>query len=461
MLALYKKNTVWSVCFHIVLCGVLFSYTQGVFTTSSSTVSIALNWGSSSATYITLFTTFIPVGALIGALLSGRLMNILGRRKSIMFTDLLIICSSFITILPTTATFGIGRLFSGIAAGLFLTISPVYVNETAPDEMLEKVGPLVQISTIVGIVFAYVMGLPLPTEDDSASALSWWWIVMFLTPAGIALYQLCYFLLVWTHESPLWLLRKGRTDETRAALSMIYTEAGLEIGLKRFSIQLETENDEDIERPREVTYWEIFLSKPLRKMLRVGVLLGVIQQSSGINAAIYYSTKIFTDIGEGDYIARLLTVGTGFVFLASSIVAIPLLSRFGRKPMLISGEMLLCANFFVLALLTSSDSSPISAVVVGVMLVFVFFAYSLGATLWLYLGEVMFEKVLSISNTANLAWDAVVSSTFPVIVEYAGINYAFGLFGVCMIAAAIYCHIDLVETRNRTKPEIHKLMLQT
>jgi MFS transporter, SP family, arabinose:H+ symporter len=468
----YRASSVWTICLHIVLSGIIFSYTQGVFNTSANSVASCLEWGSTKDTYIAVFTSFIPLGALLGALLAGNIMNTYGRRKATMFSDILFICSSSLTVIPTTATFGIGRLITGIAVGILQTVSPVFVNEIAPDEMIPQVGPLVQISTILGLVFAYSLGLPLPTGDYDKHSMSWWWIFMFLFPAVLATYQLFYFLCIHKLDTPLWLYRNGKNDEMMKALQTVYTEEGISIGLKRFRIG-ENENEELLNEDKEkhedaelgkenkedgVSIGEVIRSRRYRKMLRIGIALGIIQQLSGINAMVYYSTKVYDHLGESTFEARLLTVITGGIFFIASCFSLLILNFYGRKPVLIIGEILIAVDFIGLGILAQISGSPTGLMVLCVMLFFVIFSFSLGATLWIYLGETLIEKVASIAVAAMFFGDFVVSLAFPYMVDNVGLAYCAYFFAACMIASAFYCKYNLIETKDKTKPEIHELM---
>ena len=242
---------------------------------------------------------------------------------------------------------------------------------------------------------------------------------------------------------------------------MIYTEEGVQSGLQRFL----PESNKDVnstnnisDDQKQTTYKEIFTEAKYRKMLRVGILLGTIQQVSGINAGIFYSTSIFKELGGGAFMSKVYTFITGLIFMISSLASIPLLTRFGRRALLISGQILLAIDLSLLGILTSFDIAPIYVLIIGVILIFVFFSYSLGSTLWLHCGEALIEKIMGISATVNLLWVCIVTASFPIIVEYLGINYAFLFFAVCMVLGAIYCCFDIIETKDKTKPEIFSRM---
>lgn len=189
----YYPKKVWGLALHIVISGFLFCYTLGVFNSCAKNVGESLNWGDMQDTYTTVFSAIVPVGALLGAMITGNVMNHYGRRKCVMMTDVLFMIGSGIIIIPTTASFGIGRFLTGVGAGVFMTIPPSFVNEVTPDEMIPQVGPLVQLSTNLGLIFAYGFGLPLPTSDYKESGWNNWWIFMFAFPGIVSLYQFCYF----------------------------------------------------------------------------------------------------------------------------------------------------------------------------------------------------------------------------------------------------------------------------
>lgn len=451
----YYPSKVWKISFHIVISGFLFCYTFGVFNPSALNISASLGWGSMESTYITIFSFFVTVGALIGASISGSMMSRIGRRKSVMLADLIMIFASGLSCIPFTATFSIGRFIAGFAAGIFMTVPPSFVNEITPDEMLPKTGPLVQMSTNMGLIFAYGLGLVLPTSDYSSNKMNEWWIVMFAFPGFIAIYQFSYFYLFCKHDSPLWLLEKGKKEESIQSLAMVYTKEGINEGLKRFSKStLNLEEGLLTEKHEEIPFKSLFSLKKYKKMMRIGVILAIIQQVSGINAGVFYSTSIYMKISGSVFEARLYTFITSIVFLLASAISIPLLGIFGRVSLLFSGQVLLAIDLCVLGVFVVIGTVPDGLMVAGVMLIFVFFAYSLGSTLWMYLGEACIDKALGVSATVNLIFVCIVTGLFPVVVQNLGIQYAFFFFGGCMVLGSIYSKFDLVETKGKSKQEV-------
>ena len=193
-------------------------------------------------------------------------------------------------------------------------------------------------------------------------------------------------------------------------------------------------------------------------MIRNGVMLGILQQLSGINAVTFYSTSIFEKLGGGVFMSRVYTCTLGVTIFISSIVSIPLLKRFGRKTLLVSGQLFLAIDLFLLGMFTLFDI-PFIISTIGIFLILVFFSYSLGATLWTYCGETLFDKIMGILGTVNLISTCIIAAVFPITVQYLGIYFAFFFFSGCMFGGVLYCLSDLIETKGKVKSEILAVML--
>ncbi|OMJ89584.1 hypothetical protein SteCoe_8206 [Stentor coeruleus] len=449
----YKEKYLLVAVLHIALCGFLFAYTLSVMNTCADNISASLDWGDNQDSYVTLFSTLVPIGAVFGGMTAGILSNKYGRRGSIMIADSVMFFGSCIVVLPSTWSFGIGRFITGVASGFFLTIAPVFINEITPDELIPTYGPIVQITNNIGVVVAYFLGLPLPSEDYNDDDFNNWWIFMLFVPGILSFYQFCYFLLCNKHESPLWLLRYEKKDEAIIALKQVYDDEDLEKGIKRFDRSSKEDAKLINSGEKEYSYFEIFKLKKFRKMLRVGIILGIIQQFSGVNSAVIYSTYIFEELGGSTYMARIYTIITVIVFFMGCFLSILLLNKFGRKTMLIFGTISLSIVMFLLGIVTLFEFHIIFAVIL-ISAVYVFFTVSLGATLWTYIGEALTEKIASVSSTVILSMVCVVSGLFPVFTEMFGIYYCFFFFSLCMALGSIYIWIDITETRGKTKNQI-------
>lgn len=453
-----KKPKVWALAMHIAIANFNFCYSLGVFNTCSDNVSFTLNWGSMKNTYIAIFSTMIPAGAFLSSLFAGYLLTKYGRRGSIIIADLIFILGCLFSSLPYTPSFGLGRFLCGIGSGLFLTTSPMYLNEITPDSMVPQTGPLIQIFNSAALIVAFGLGLMLPTDNFNKSNLNSLWSFMFIFPGVLALYQLMYFIFIMKLDSPKWYLDNGLRNKAKEALSYIYMPESIDVGLMRFRI---LRNDTEMSEERLiVTFKDIFTDKKYRKMLRIGIMLAIIQQMSGINAAIFYSTEIFNRIGGNIAMARVYTFIMGIANMAAGMFTMPLLKRFGRKTLMISGQyalMLVCA---LLGIFSENVSVNSAFSLVCVYLYIIFFTYSMAGTLWTYLGELCIDKALAVTTAVNLLFTCLITISFPFAAIELGISVVFFFFAGMLLISIFYCHWDLVETKDKTKPEIMRLIFR-
>ncbi|OMJ66024.1 hypothetical protein SteCoe_37287 [Stentor coeruleus] len=458
MPAYIKKSNVWALAMHIAIANFNFCYSLGVFNTCSDNVSFTLNWGSMKNTYIAIFSTMIPAGAFLSSLFAGYLLSKYGRRGSMIIADFVFILGCLFSSLPYTFAFGLGRFLCGLGSGLFLTISPIYLNEITPDSMVSQTGPLIQIFNSAALIVAFGLGLMLPTENFNKSKLNGLWSFMFIFPGALALYQLVYFIFIMKFDSPKWYLDNGLRNKAYEALSYSYMPESINVGMMRFSI---VRNEADASEERLIiSFKDIFTDKKYRKMLRIGIMLAIIQQLSGINAAIFYSTEIFNRIGGNIAMARIYTFIMGIANMAAGMCTMPLLRKFGRKTLMISGQYALMFVCTLLGIFSEPVSVNSAFSLICVYLYIVFFTYSMAGTLWTYLGELCIDKALAVATTVNLLFTCIITIAFPFAAIELGISVVFFFFAGMLLISIFYCHWDLIETKDKTKPEIMRLIFR-
>jgi MFS family permease len=452
-----KTENLEVVCLHIVIGGLLFAYNLSVLNTSIENIASSLDWGDNKEIYIIFSNSLVPIGAFTGGLLTGWYSNY-GRRFTVQSCDILTIFSSILTLIPLTEVFLSGRFLIGVASGSFLTICPVYVSELTPSNLMSRYGPYIQISTDVGVLLAYLLCLPLPTSDYSDHWLNNWWRFMLGLPGVIALYQLFYFSFIFKHESPEWLLLHGKQAEAVKVFEDLFPEDDPSIYL---SMRKNSEEEESERLIREdYGLVALFKIRKYRKPLVLAVGLAIIQQCSGINAAIIYSSYIFQEFGGSVRSSRIYTICSGVVFLVSAASSIVWLNYFGRKTLLIVGQGFLSLVMAGLGLCSFLDW-PVGVSVGLLNAFYLFYSFSLGAALWTYLGEVMNEKLMSVSTSVNFFFVCVVAFTFPLVSEEAGIHFYFFFFSVSMIFGIVFTWVYLIETQGMTREEIRKVFYAT
>jgi len=442
------KRLKW-VIFHISIGGYLFSYNLTILNSSIENIACTLNWNSHKTLFFILSNFLMPLGALLGGLNTGWLSSTYGRRYTILLSDSIMVLGTVLSIIPFTETFLIGRLLLGAASGMLLTILPVYINELIPESLIPSFGPFVQISTDVGLVSAYIICLPLPTSNYSENWLNNWWIFMMVFPGLLSIYQFWYFLSVFSFDSPVWYLQQGKKQEALKVFEYLYPDEDSEDVLRKGEIAEETDG---LLLEEKSSYMSLFTDKRYKKLLVIAIALAVIQQLSGINMCVMYSSYVFNKVGNTVLMSRIYTTVSGLVFLVASLSSIPLLSRFGRKTLILFGEFTLSLTMLGLGLIILFDlNSILSVIFIG--LFYIFYAFTLGAALWTYLSELMTEKLMSVSTSVNFLLVCIVSLIFPVVAETFELAYPFFFFSFAMLAGLWFSWQYLIETKGKSRKE--------
>ncbi|OMJ67089.1 hypothetical protein SteCoe_35845 [Stentor coeruleus] len=454
----YKKPKVWFSAFNAALGSLLFSYNIGVFTSCQPCVSAALNWGNDKDTYIPIMSALLPLGAMFGALFSGYMAKFIGRRQNLIIADLIIIIASIASIIPYTLSFGIGRFLSGFSIGNFSMLCPLYINEISPIEITGRIGSMVMLFGCLGTLFAFSFALILPTSDYNNDPLNNIWIAMFLFQGLVALIQLILFLTIFKHETAPWLANKGYKDQAQRSLKFLYYEEYAKQVFERIDNSSKINDSEiNLENNYDFTYKEIFTcAKGTTKAMRVGVLISVIQQFAGINAIMMYATTIFNEFGSGVFMARVFTTVTGIVKLLAVFGLLPLIDSVGRRTVLVFGciAMGICLGamgffsmykvYFVIPFL-------------AIEMYLAFFVVSIGPICWVYSGEILPSRGMSICTGINWFSAFIVVLFFPFVVKVIGLSYTFWIFTAFNLGGALYFKFDMIETKGLAKKDIREL----
>lgn len=426
--------------------GLLFGYDTGVI--SGALLYIEKDFRLSDAMQ-GLVVSAVTLGALVGALAGGTLADRIGRRSTNIGAGLLFILASLIcAFAPGVPILIGGRLVVGLAIGLTSVAAPMYIAEVAPARIRGSMVTLFQLAITIGIVVAYGVD-----EGFSASG-SWRWMLGLAVIPG----ALLAFGLIPMPSSPRWLMRQGREDEARAVLEKI--RAGAEV---------EPEIDEiraDVEAEGSGT-WRDLGARSLRPALSVGVGLAVFQQVTGINAVLYYAPKIFQSAGfSSDFVALAATIGIGVVNVLATFIAIWLVDRAGRRPLLIVGTAGMTLTLAVLGF-AFDESAAATPEWLGVLTIVclsvyvVFFAFSLGPIVWLMISEIFPSQyrapAMAVSAASNWAANFVVSLTFPMLRAAVGSSATFFLYAAFGVLAVVFIVARVPETRGRTLEEIEAL----
>jgi len=430
--------------------GLLFGFDTGV-------INVALpfikhQWDL-SATAEAWAVSAVLVGGMAGSLLSGRLADALGRKRINLLASLIFVLGSIITaIAPSPDVLIGGRLMLGLAIGIVSFSVPLYIAEIAPSEIRGRLVTFFQLAITIGILVSYLVGYAFADSENG-------WRLMFW--AGFVPAAILFIGMFFVPESPRWLVSKGRTEEARAVLTRLHETDKVETEFN----QIKKVNDE--EKTRKVDWRELF-TRRLRIPLLIGIGIFLIQQFSGINAVIYYSTRIFGLAGfDSNATAIMATVGVGVVNTLSTLVAVRFLDQWGRKPLLYVG---LIGTAFSLATIAfafyfreSLGTELLRILSVGGVYVYIFFfAISLGPLGWLLISEVYPLRIrgfaTSLGSFYHWFFDFWVSFTFPLLAASAlGTNGGIFMIytAVCLIGL-LFARFIVFETKGLSLEDIEK-----
>lgn len=422
------------------LGGMLFGYDIGVI--SGAILFIQKDF-SLSPGMEEIVVSSVLLGSLVGALVGGLLADRLGRR-SLLIATAIVFCVGGIgaALAPGTTSLVAARIIAGTAIGVASFVAPMYISEIAPVKIRGKLVSVNQVALTSGIVISYLI------DYAFAGSHAWrWMFALSVVPAaafGIGL--------IFVPESPRWLVGRGNTDRARAVLLKI-----------RPAEQVDTELGEISDSAaQQKASWSELLTPALRPAMIVGIGLAVAQQVTGINTVIYYAPTIFKFAGlSSASVAILASVGVGAVNLVLTLVAMQLIDRVGRRPLLLVSLAGMAVSLFVLGLAFSLKqfSGNLGWIAVTSLMVYVgSFAVGLGPVFWLILSEIyplrIRGRAMSIGTLANWAFNLLVAITFLTLTHALGKAGAFWLYGVITIGAWLFAFFTVPETKGKTLEQI-------
>lgn len=383
------------------------------------------------------------VGCLAGSAVAGHLTDRFGRRKLLLYAALLFCVSSVWTALPRSLVeFAAGRITAGLAIGVASVLAPMYIAEIAPPEMRGRMVTLNQMAIVTGIVLSYLVNWALSGLGPS----SWRW--MFAT-ASVP--SAAFFLaLLFIPESPRWLMRWKREDEAQRILARVAGPVVAAAEVKQIRESLAEESG---------GYRELF-SPAMRRPLLVAVLLAILSQVTGINTVIYYGSLLLKEHGGrgGAADAMGANVMVGIVNFLATIVAISLIDRVGRKPLLLVGSAGMGVLLVALAFCLRLNPVPADLVLALILGYVAFFALSLGPGTWVYISELfptaIRGRAMSVATLSLWGACTLITMTFLTLVNTFGAGGAFLIYASLCAVTFVFVLKLAPETKGRTLEEI-------
>ncbi len=422
------------------LGGVLFGFDIAIITGAGPFLKahfklddLGLGWAFSSLLF----------GCVAGSMFTGTLADRFGRRTALLWAAAFFALTSALTALaPTFALFIAARCLGGLAVGAVSIVSPLYIAEISPPRSRGRFGALYQMSVVTGILLSYLTNYWL----RDAGAANWRW--MFLTGTVPAIIFLI--LLLRTPETPRYLIMTGKDSEAQRVLGRILDSDAVPLEFQRIRSSF----------AHRAPGWANLLRPGIRRAVAVSFFLAILVHVSGVNTVIDYAPSIFQEAGwkiDAALFATFLVGVTNFVFTLASFWMI---DRWGRKPLYITGSLVMAATLAGLTVLSSTNSFKGVLVPAFVMTYLAFFACCIGPVFWTLVPEIFPNHIRGAAMTVPVLtqWvaNAFVVLLFPLAFHRLGKSITFAFLALMALLQAVFTWFYLPETKNKTLESIER-----
>ncbi|RKD86016.1 D-xylose transporter XylE [Mangrovibacterium diazotrophicum] len=466
-----KQSNFFIIAITIVatLGGLLFGYDTAVISGTVGSLDVffikPMGLGETAAnSQLGFIVSSALIGCIIGGISGGLVSLKLGRRNGLILAAILFFISALGSSYPEMffRPFGEGdhtfywhfviyRIIGGIGVGLASMLSPMYIAEIAPANIRGRLVSFNQFAIIFGMLVVYFVNYAIARQGDDSWLNTIGWRYMFgseMIPAGLFLV-----LLLFVPATPRFMALKGNDEK---ALQVLCKINGPERGK-----QVLTEIKQTLTTTSSGKLFSFgFL------VIVIGILLSAFQQFVGINVVLYYAPEIFKTMGSGTDTALLQTIIVGIINLSFTVVAILTVDKFGRKPLMIIGAAGMA--FFMFALGFAFFFQQVGLAALIFMLGYVAcFAVSWGPVVWVLLAEIFPNRVrgraMAVAVAAQWISNWLVSWSFPImnkssfLVENFHNGFAYWIYGVMGVLAALFMWKFVPETKGKTLEEMEQL----
>jgi len=458
----HREGSIWYlslICLVASLGGLLFGFDTAVI---SGTVSLVESLFGLSKLEVGWFTSSALVGCILGALVAGSLGDRYGRKPVLVVAGILFLVSGVGSAIPPTFGFLImARLVCGIGVGIASVLSPMYISEFAPPHIRGRLVALYQFSIVTGILLAYLSNWLLQSWSvthagayDETGILNKILVTeVWRSMLGMEIIPAIVFLLLlaFVPESPRWLIQQGFEERGKVILQKIS-------GMRTAKHELE-EIKESLGQKRGKLK-DLF--KPgLKTALMVGIGLSVFGQLTGVNAVIYYGPLILEQAGIQFGNALQFQIILGLINLVFTILAMLVIDKLGRRPLLIGGMMVVVVTLVLAGILFSAGRPDTTLIVVVLGVYIAAIAFSICAVIWVLTPEVFPNSVrgraMSLATFSNWLTNALAAYLFPWYVATFGMHVGFFTFAVICLIATVFFWRFVPETKGMSLEQIELL----
>jgi sugar porter (SP) family MFS transporter len=441
--------------------GFLFGYDSAVINGAVPGIQATFQSGSAATGFA---VASILIGCAIGALFAGRIADLLGRRQTLLITGAVFTLSALWTgYVGSETAFNAARFVSGMAVGAASVVSPAYIAEISPASMRGRLTALNQMGIVVGIFTALLMDYVVARAAGGVTQSFWLgleaWRWMFLTEVvpAVALVLAAW----WIPESPRYLVANRREAEALAVMQRISPS----VGPAKIAEIKETFAGE--RKPRLADL--LGPDNRLLPIVWIGIALSCLQQFVGINVIFYYGTTLWEAVGFSDADSLLINIISSTINVAATLIAIALIDRVGRRPLLLWGAVGMAATLGVLAWMFATAHTGIDGKVtlphanglvalLAANLYVLAFGVSWGPAVWTMLSEMFPNRLrgsaLAVAATAQWLANWLITVTFPVMLKNLGSALSYLVYATFGAVAIFFVMRYVKETRGRTLEEM-------
>jgi sugar porter (SP) family MFS transporter len=459
--ARYNMAFIWLICVAAAMGGLLFGYDWVVIGGAKPfferyfnlTNAAQKGWANSCAL----------IGCLVGAMVAGAMSDKFGRKRLLIFSAAMFLVTSLGNALaPTFGIFVTWRMLGGVAIGLASNLSPMYIAEISPAESRGRLVAINQLTIVIGILAAQfinwllVHDLPAGSSDEFIRT-SWYgqagWRWMFALTAAPSL--LFFVSMFFVPESPRWLVKNGASGRARGVLARIGGEAYADIEVRNVQATLA---GEEIQHVR----FADLLEPRMRRVLLLGVVLAVFQQWCGINVIFNYAEEIFKAAGYDISDVLKNIAWTGSVNLVFTFVALGVVDKGGRRPLMLLGSAGLAIIYAVMGLCYHNGVKGLPMLLL-VLAAIGCYAMSLAPVTWVVISEIFPNRIrgAAMSVAVTSLWIAcfILTYTFPFLKDNLGPAGTFWLYaGICVLGF-LFILRKLPETKNKSLEAIERQLV--
>ena len=405
------------------------------------------------------------IGCIIGGISGGWVSTNIGRKRGLVIAAVLFLLSALGAAAPEfpfapighggpgyMVNFVIYRILGGIGVGLASMLSPMYIAEIAPAKVRGNLVAWNQFAIIFGMLVIYFVNFGISkTGSGDAWLNTIGWRYMFLS--GVIPAALFLLLLLFVPETPRFLMLKGNESAARAVLTKLVTPEEREQELSEIRASLSEHHS-----GKMFSYGAL--------LIFIGITVSIFQQFVGINVVLYYATDIFKGMGMSTNASLMQTIIVGAVNLIFTVVAVLSVDHFGRKPLQIIGALVMAVSMISLGVDFWLGGQGMVALVC--MLVYTAgFAVSWGPVTWVLLSEIFPNqirgKAMAVAVAAQWIANYLVSWSFPILddnpylVAHFKHGFAYWIYGVMSVLAALFMWRFVPETKGRTLEQMEGL----